>query len=99
MTVEMLYEQIVDGAKSLADRKTEFDKLIDELDKISADLESSWQGYAKTEFAEAYEDIRPTLVKFSALLELYQSETIIAVQDAAETDQASAERMDSKLKG
>lgn len=80
------YEALTSAASSVMQHKQNFDEMIQGMTGIVSSLDGQWQGVAKTEFETAFAELKPTLVKFSALLGRYSEELNKHVARTQETE-------------
>ena len=71
--------------------------MISGMTTIVSSLNGQWEGVAKTEFENAFQNLKPTLQKFSELLGRYSSELDKEVAGMMEKESGSAQRISSNL--
>lgn len=91
------YEALTGAASSVAQHKQNFDEMIQGMTGIVSSLEGVWQGVAKTEFETAFEQLKPTLMKFSGLLGRYSEELNKHVVRTQETESAGTQSINQSL--
>lgn len=91
------YEALTSAASSVTQHKQNFDEMIRGMTGIVSSLEGVWQGVAKTEFETAFEQLKPTLIKFSELLGRYSEELNKHVVRTQETESAGTQSINQSL--
>lgn len=95
--VTMTYEAMRSAADQVKLHKENFDSMISGMTAILSGLNGQWEGVAKTEFETAFQNLKPTLQKFSELLGRYGTELNQEVSGMTEKEQGSAHRISSNL--
>lgn len=93
----ILYEALASAASSVTKHKQNFDEMIQGMTGIVSSLDGVWQGVAKTEFETAFEQLKPTLTKFSDLLGRYAEELNKHVTRTQETESAGTQSINQSL--
>ena len=86
------YEALQNAANQVRQHKDNFDTMISGMTTIVDGLSGQWEGVAKTEFENAFRTLKPTLQKFSALMQRYSEELD---KEVAETQQSQSGRRQS----
>jgi WXG100 family type VII secretion target len=95
--VTMTYEAMKNASSQIKTHKTNFDDMISGMTTIVNSLNGQWEGVAKEEFESAFQSLKPTLQKFSQLLERYYEELDREVADMMEKEGGSARRIGRNL--
>lgn len=86
------YEALQNAASQVRLHKQNFDEMISGMTTIVDGLSGQWEGVAKTEFENAFRTLKPTLQKFSELMQRYSEELD---KEVAETQQSQTGRRQS----
>lgn len=95
--VTMTYEAMSNASAQVKTHKENFDSMISSLTTIVSSLNGQWEGVAKTEFENAFQNLKPTLQKFSELLGRYSAELDKEVATVMEQQSSSAQRIGGNL--
>lgn len=95
--VTMTYEAMSNASAQVKTHKENFDSMISGMTTIVSSLNGQWEGVAKTEFENAFQNLKPTLQKFSELLGRYGTELDKEVAGMMEKESGSAQRISSNL--